>query len=341
MNWITKINTVETSGALYKPNQMVAEIAETIGFKVINYYNVPNMMPSYTIMDTYISAWFGMVRPGDLVVVQFPDRMLNYQYFPRLMEYLHKIDEVKIVAFVHDIPTYFEEETYFSENRWLQALRGFDALIVHNEKMANQLRQDGVDVPMVKLGVFDFLYDGPVQEKHFDTKAYLVTGRRVKDLVRMTNNLTTKFEIFGNVDKQKQDNLIYRGSHPEEKIIAEIDGGFGIVSITGGMNLSNSWNFYGTLNNPFKLSFYLAAGIPIVVGKDSAHAMWIENENIGLAVDSMAELDHKLNNLSEVDYLKMIDNVKPIRDSVISGFFTKRALLEVIAILRVDFYNNF
>ncbi|WP_145912345.1 hypothetical protein [Weissella oryzae] len=333
------METDAVSGALYRPNQIVADEAQKIGFKTINYHYARDLFPTYEIMDFYIESWFGTVQAGDVVVLQFPDRVYNYEYLPRVIGFLRKIPNVKLIAFIHDVPTYFAKDLDISdENRvksdfWLEQLRRFDLLIVHNDSMLKRLQHDEVNVKMVSLGLFDFPHNIPMKNKELSKKIYIVSGRPLK---KINENVDLLIEIYGSDNEPAKSNISYNGFKTEEELLTQFDGGFGLVSLTGGINLADDWNFYGTLNSPFKLSFYLAAGLPVIVGKDSAQAEYVTQKNIGFAIDSFEELAEKIKHLTADEYVTMLKHVKPIQTALKNGNFTKLALLKAIHMLEVD-----
>ena len=51
-------------------------------------------------------------------------------------------------------------------------------------------------------------------------------------------------------------------------------------------------------NSPHNVSFYLRAGLPLIIWKEAAVAPIIEEAGAGIAINSLKELDEKLANLT-------------------------------------------
>ena len=67
---------------------------------------------------------------------------------------------------------------------------------------------------------------------------------------------------------------------------------------------------YLRYNSPHKLSLYIAAGMPVIVWKNSALSEYIEQKNIGITVNSLLELDEKIGDISEEEYKEILRNVR-------------------------------
>ena len=70
----------------------------------------------------------------------------------------------------------------------------------------------------------------------------------------------------------------------------------------------------------------MAAGMPVIVGKQSAMAEITEREKLGITVESLRELPEKLAGLSVEDYREMQANALRIRKRVRHGKYLEDAL---------------
>lgn len=86
---------------------------------------------------------------------------------------------------------------------------------------------------------------------------------------------------------------------PSEEFIKHIDADFGLVwdgdSLDG---CSGEYGQYLKWNSPHKVSFYLRAGLPLIIWKEAAVAPIIEEAGAGITIWSLKELDDKLANLT-------------------------------------------
>ena len=63
----------------------------------------------------------------------------------------------------------------------------------------------------------------------------------------------------------------------------------------------------------------MACDIPVIVWKKSALADYVEENKIGITIDSLDEIDTILNNMKKNDYLELLKNVKIISNKVTKG----------------------
>ncbi|MDR0199376.1 MAG: beta-1,6-galactofuranosyltransferase [Streptococcaceae bacterium] len=331
--WITCL--AGTGNTMYDAPQEVARIAETIGFQTIYYAHYDNVDNQHEMRLTYFESLLSQIQPGDTVVVQFPTGLVNANYNEEFYTILREKSGVKLIAFLHDVRTYiYAGQNYDPKtDLTLKWLRLFDCLIVHNAKFIERLRADSVQVPMVNMHLFDFCYDGPLQEKHLLPKVYYTSGRRVR---LIDYHAKTHLNIIGGRFGEDQLNIHYFDKMENKAIPAIFDGGFGLADTLPNFSINFGkldWETYNQLNNPFKLSLYLASGLPVIVSSQSAHAAWIQEKNIGLILDNLNDIDDALSNLTEDDYQAMLAAIKPYQKAVSTGYFAKRALMEAIRTL--------
>lgn len=59
---------------------------------------------------------------------------------------------------------------------------------------------------------------------------------------------------------------------------------------------------YLRINNPHKLSLYLAVGLPVIIWDEAAEAEFVLRENVGFTIKSLYELSEKMALISDDDY---------------------------------------
>ena len=79
-------------------------------------------------------------------------------------------------------------------------------------------------------------------------------------------------------------------------------------------------------NNPHKASLYLSSGIPVIIWRQAALADFIEKTKLGLAIDSLNDLDEVLANISTIEYKNLIENTRNIASKLRDGSFIKKAI---------------
>ena len=111
--------------------------------------------------------------------------------------------------------------------------------------------------------------------------------------------LPVKFHLYGNMEDYdavaKDKNIIWHGFMNADDFIKQVRGNFGLV--WDGDSLEECHGDFGSYlkyNTPHKASFYLRAGLPIIVWKESAIAPLVEEKGVGFAINSLKELPGRL-----------------------------------------------
>lgn len=280
--------------------------------------------------------------PGDVVVFQYPT--INLLFLIPTLAYL-KLRKVKTVAIIHDLDSVrfpchekiIKNRSHYEDN---YALRLFSKIICHNQKMKRTLRLMGVaEKNIVKLGVFDYLFDDEnMDQSRFKKELPVaIAGNLNSDenakalyLYSAEKNVEIKFNLYGaGLDEEhiKKLDYDYKGAILPDELINELTGSFGLV--WDGLKRETCigmWGDYLKINNPHKLSMYLAAGIPIIIWSGSALSSFVEKYGLGFKVNSLYEIKEKIKSLSDEEYNKMLKNVRKIGIYIRRGYFFRKAL---------------
>ena len=90
------------------------------------------------------------------------------------------------------------------------------------------------------------------------------------------------------------------------------------------------------MNTSYKLSTYLAAGIPIIVNSKTPEAETIKRKKPGIIADSLAEAQAKVLQVNDDEYKEMTDNVESFAKLIREGYFTKKALADAVVKARYE-----
>lgn len=267
------------------------------------------------------------------IFIQYP--IMKEKYLGRTI--LKATDKNNIILFIHDILGIRYGDSKVLEDELIM-FNACKKIVVHNRLMKEKLISLGVDdSKLVELELFDYLL---TEEKH---KKFSFAGKKV---VGFAGNLDKslflekwlalkrgyKINLYGlNSKKYNLDNAEYSGSYSPEVIPREIKASFGLVwdgeGLFGGEGISGE---YIRINNPHKLSMYIAARIPVIVWDESAIAKFVTKNNIGICITNITEIDAAIQNISKEDYETFYNNIDLIYNKIISGFYTKKAIDTVL-----------
>ena len=151
-------------------------------------------------------------------------------------------------------------------------------------------------------------------------------------LVELSKTLTNwQLLVCGNkegLQGLKENPLItYQGFVPSEDFIKSIDADFGLVWDGDSLDTcSGEYGQYLKWNSPHKVSFYLRAGLPLIIWKEAAVAPIIEEAGAGIAINSLKELDEKLANLTLEQKKEMKKQAVNLAQKLNKGCFLRDSL---------------
>ncbi|MBQ9479250.1 MAG: hypothetical protein IJU71_06825 [Selenomonadaceae bacterium] len=284
-----------------------------------------------------VDTWKKIVRlckvDGLDVIAQFP------VYGNRLMRAtLNELFDCNRMVFViHDLDA-LRNFAAQSAREELERLNRAQLLIVHNRKMRDKLIESGVKTKMIELGLFDYLLDEVPPAPSVDERNRIVfAGNLAKStFLRSINEIDVECKLFGaGIDENiLSDKVSYGGSYSPEEIPFKLGGGVGLIWDGDSIDTcSGAFGTYLKLNNPHKLSLYIAAGLPVVTWTEAAIADFIVKHGIGFTVESLRDLPTAIGSLTADESRTMVDNSARIRKEIVIGRYTDQALDRVEDIL--------
>lgn len=273
---------------------------------------------------------FCRMRQGDLLLVQYPYFPVKGYGVARLALHLLRWKGVKTAALVHDLDSLRRIGGSAARGSDQLLLPGFEALIVHSQRMEGYLRTVGVTCPMILMEAFDCLSEGkiPVREK---SRMVAIAGNLAADksgYLKDIGKVPLEWQLYGtNWAGSGSTRIEYHGEIAPEKLPETISCAFGIVwdgdSLDG---LTGLYGAYALLNSPHKLSTYLAGGLPVIVAKNAAAVDFVAREQVGVALNSLRELPELIRAMPEEDYQRYAANARRVGAQLRAGENTKRAL---------------
>ena len=288
------------------------------------------------------SKAFKFLNKNDEIVIQFP--LLHHTLF--LSNLLRKLKNkgVKVYFLIHDLETlrFVNDKTLPFRMKLRMKLtesdtfRNVTGIIAHNPIMKSVLVDKGVaEDKIVSLGIFDYLIPN-FQEKTGLSKnqPIIVAGNLAQEKAGYLYSLPAKpaYNLYGvGFDESRAlANETYFGSFLPDELPAALEGGFGLVwDGDSAETCSGVFGEYLRYNNSHKASLYLAAGLPLVVWKESAIAHFVVDKQCGIVVDSLHNLQKVLDELTIQDYNELLDNARYVGVALREGAYLKAALMKL------------
>mgnify|MGYP000851484766 FL=1 len=325
----------DTNTAASKAERDISSFLKTIGFLGINYdMSLPRAIK--ILGEDYILAKkIKCIEADDICLMQYS--MFGRPSLKKLMKKLafnrHKI------LLVHDIESLREQMGTNGIAEELALLQEAQCLIVHNDKMADWLREQGLKVPMISLEIFDYAQPVDLKEVRVqnDWKTVVFAGNLDKSSFLRQLKTQTPFYLYGlkSHDQAYQENLTYCGSKTSTEIPSVVSQyGFGLVWDGPGIDsCQGAVGNYMRYNNPHKTSLYLSSNLPVIIWKEAALAGFVEEHGLGLTLDSLEELDDRLARLSQDDYDQMKTNCQAMGQRLRNGYYTIKATQEAVEVV--------
>lgn len=294
-----------------------------------------------TIKDSKIIAFFLdllgilraclLLRMGDLLFLQYPIK----KYFSFLC-HVARMKGAVTVALIHDIGSIRTHR--LTPQQEVKRLSNSDYIIASNAKMIEWLKEHGMKKPMVPLQLFDYHapYFNLNRAKPCQQASVVYAGalhvKKNPFLVTLSKELKNwHLTIYGNkaglhgwIDNPC---IEHKGFVTSDEFIHTVNADFGLVWDGDSLNTcSGVFGDYLRWNSPHKVSFYLRAGLPIIIWKEAAVAPLIEKEGVGIAINSLQELDDILPHLSQEEYSKLRLNAQHIAEKLNQGYFLRKAI---------------
>ena len=275
-----------------------------------------------------------LLRKGDVLFLQYPVK----KYFSFLCHIAH-LKGAKTVSLIHDLGSFRRKKLTIQKE--INRLSNSDYIIASNEKMKGWLEEHGLQKPVGALGLFDYRSASRCSEEVTEREpvkvvyAGALSMKKNSFLIELSKTLSHwQLLVCGNKEGlqglQNNPLITYQGFVPSEEFIKHIDADFGLVwdgdSLDG---CSGEYGQYLKWNSPHKVSFYLRAGLPLIIWKEAAVAPIIEEAGAGITIRSLEELDDKLANLTPEQEKEMKKQAVNLAQKLNKGGFLTKTLKEI------------
>lgn len=332
--WLINMVYSNQLNALNPANLAIQKFAKQAGYTVIVYPEIASFNS-----DT------AMIKDGDVVMVAYPTFYKTVQtklkYEDDLLKQLRDLN-VKIIGLVGDSMLLREAVDYIDNE--INILNMFDVLVVPNTRMQREFENSGVTTPAIIQGLYPIANVPKLTNKGNLNKVNLLyAGNLNKAEFLNTINLSENYriELFGpNVTPSMlaNESLNYHGALKFDElnhVLDEFDG-FGIAWDGPDIPIKTKEGRYTRFNYPYKISQYIARGIPLIVWSGSASAEYVLDHNLGIVLTDIKQLEMKLAQLSLDELTRMKENVYREGLRLISGDYFVNTIREAEKLLLLN-----
>lgn len=340
MNYYFSKSYKNTTGAGDKAKTDIEQILQDNGFKNIGLKQSFHkskatgfFMTLFSVLKTVFS-----LRKGDCLVIQYPLK----KYYGFICQ-IARLKGAKTITLIHDLGSFRRKKLTVMQE--IKRLNQSDYIIAHNVYMQTWLKENGCFAPIDCLEIFDYLSPTTTPERANPQPPYKIvyagglSPRKNDFLYKWGDDIANySVNLYGqgfNVDQAKgSKHFESKGFVPSDELINRVDGDFGLVwdgdSIS---SCSGEWGYYLKYNNPHKTSLYIRCELPIIIWDKAALATFVKDNNIGICISHLKDLDNLLTNISSEDYQSMKNNIKEISHQLSIGHYCATACTKACTIL--------
>ena len=279
---------------------------------------------------TFLLKLFLKIPVNAIIVFQFP----LYAKMNKLFLHWANRKKLSVICLIADIDGLKSGNNKLL-NQEKKELSGFRYFIVHNNAMQQWIDQFITYEKIASLEFFDFLAT-PFKGDRKKSFELVFAGNLSKSLflenldLLMNNSTQLVVNIYGEgmtKNMQVQKMIRYKGVVEPALLPAVIEGSFGLVwDGDGSFGTNDRLAHYMPYISHHKLSLYILSGLPIIVYAKAGSAELIERYGIGITINSLAEIQEMLDNLSEESYQQMRKNMQPLAQKIMAGGCLSEAL---------------
>lgn len=326
-------SSVNTAGPKAKVD--VEKILKERGFSVLN-FNI-DVASKIDKLKNILFTIPKIIKhcDGDEIVFQYPP---SSAYIMRsFIRNIRKYTQARLILFIHDIESlrlHRGERSFIDEE--VNILNSVDGIISHNESMTDWLINNGVKKPIVNLNIFDYLNPQNIIVNNLYTGSVCFAGNLAKaSFLERVNWQKHSLDIFGPNKRQGYPRSIhYRGVYPPNELPKFLKDNFGLVWDGSSIDSCNGlYGEYMKFNNPHKVSLYLSCGIPVIIWSQSALSHFVKEKKVGIVVNSLSDVERKLENLTSDSYKELHYNALKLSKKLRKGYFTNYAIDNIENIL--------
>lgn len=339
--WVSCTQHGVHEGTTFKVNKDISDIAQEMGYSPVYIFRYDWENEPQEVLEARIDGITAGLSSGDIFLHLFPTRQ-GYRFESTLISRLQSRGVTVVIAIIDSQKLHYPEGNagpdFIVKEHLLFEMANY--LIVHSHAMADKLRTYDITTPMLIRGPFEFLMEeNEVKLSSTLKRAVTFVGNFVKSPFLLNWELDIPISAFGFLPEHTLEGRPYILS-PNVDFMGAKDylqrmprDCFGIFWDEGG----NHQN-YSRYTSPHKVALYLSLGLPVIVWEKSGIAPFVKENNLGLLISSLEDVETQLNALSDEELLALKNHVNNFSYFMRDAIFTKRVLRELEMGLSHDFW---
>ncbi len=332
--YITKLNGMWFMSTQQYAQHIAADIAHTLGIREMGIYRYHTEGESAENRGCRFDGIIAGISAGDIVICQFPTG--NGLEFERALVRHIKAYQGRIMILIHNLEAMTDENQKDTLQDTIGLYNEAEVLIVPSYRMKQFLLEQGIRTG-IRFIVRE-LQDYTTQLNSIDPGKLKRELHFVGNPDRFPFLNTWDYEIPLNVYSNQEcsgKNVQRKEWLPSDPLLLELSkGGFGLVWYG-----SEYGRRYLCVNSPMKLSAYLAAGLPVIVPRGISSQCMIEENHLGIPVDTLDEAVEIVKSMTEQEYQGYVSAASRFAPLLRQGFFTKKCLVDALQMaMRKDMY---
>ena len=319
--YITKLNGMGNTMQFLQC--MTAEIGHQLGFKEMGIYHYNTNAEKPEERSVRFDGIIAGIQSGDIVICQF--HTWNGLKFERALVEHIKAYHGRIVIFIHSLEALMIRGSGFMLGETVELYNQAETLIVPSQRMKQFLLDSGIRNGM--KFIVQEMWDWTTGICFRETPGF-------QREIRYIGGADAEFVKDWKYDIPLRFCTVFR---PDELLLELSAGGFGLEWYHD--DQAYEYMKYG---NSFGLSRYLAAGIPVIVPDGISSQKLIEENHLGLVVNSLDEAVEIVKSMSESEYQEYVRHVGQFAPALRNGYYTKKCLIDSVqALFREDIGKAF
>lgn len=290
----------------------------------------PSEIKYIRVLQQYISLKkIKRSKEKGMLIIQYPS--MHKKMYGVIRSAIHKFISA---ALIHDISSIQGDcGDYITLDEEISFLNNFDYLIVPNSRMLDFLVKNGCRAKIIDMKIYDYLHDinkDIMKEGYSQSICFAGNLNKSEFVTKLGKIRRYNFVIYGKGGEilPKHNAIAYAGILSSDNLVYKMRGDYGLVwdgaKITG---CEGERGEYMRYNSPHKLSSYIAAGKPVIAWRQAAIADFITENNIGILVDSLLELNDMDLSMNYELYKK---NVVSVKTKIGKGYYLKNAIRQIL-----------